>query len=188
MITQAHKNNLKNLDPIELGKIRVAHESNKREAFDGMRAYHLSEINHKKDAIDILKTILTTEAIIFGGLVAGISKGVIHVSDMILLGLSITGISCFSVISIVWTTILKINQDNKRYRSYKNEYLKERELIGLDDDLKAIGHESHWNQKIDENKTGYSYTNIILVWLGISVILVAIFGAVVVNLAANKIG
>ena len=45
------------------------HKANMRQAFDGMRAYHNSEIAHKKDAIEILKTILTTTVLVYGGLV-----------------------------------------------------------------------------------------------------------------------
>ena len=45
--------------------------------FDGMRAYHQSEIAHKKDAIDILKSILTTTILIDGALISTIiSKNV----------------------------------------------------------------------------------------------------------------
>ena len=57
-------------------KKRATHEANKREAFDGMRAYHQSEIAHKKDAIDIIKAILATTVVIFIGLVSAVFSAV----------------------------------------------------------------------------------------------------------------
>ena len=182
---------LKNLSPVELGKIRVAHEQNKREAFDAMRAYHNSELSHKKDAIDILKTILTSSVLIYAGLVASLDNRIANDQSMITLGWALGLIIAISTISITWTTILKIKEDNKRYRQFKAEYIRERELIGLDDDLEAIGHQTHWKKIINENKTGYSYTNLILIWLAIMIVLIGFFGSLVLQeaiKAKNQMG
>ena len=46
------------------------HRSNKREAFDGMRAYHQGELSQKNDCIEILKAILTVSLLAYGGLLA----------------------------------------------------------------------------------------------------------------------
>lgn len=44
------------------------HLSNYRIAFDAMRAYHQSEIEHKKDMIAILNSILLSFITVFAGI------------------------------------------------------------------------------------------------------------------------
>ena len=166
---------------------RSVHEQNKREAFDGMRAYHQSEISHKKDAIDILKTYLTTIVIIYAGLVAGISGKIIDNTYIILLGWAVALLNGLACWLIVRTTNFKIDSDNRKYKQYRDEYVVERSIIGLDDDLTAHGHTSHWIETTDTPPlSGYNYTKKIINWFGITIAAVGLFGAIVISLASAK--
>ncbi len=167
---------------------RSVHEQNKREAFDGMRAYHQSEISHKKDAIDILKTYLTTVVIIYAGLVAGITGKIIDNNYIVLLGWAVAllnGIACWAIIR---STNFKIDKDNRKYNQYRDEYIVERAITGLENDLKEHGHVSHWIEAQEEPViSGYNYTKKIINWFGITIVAVGLFGAIVISLAAVKL-
>ncbi|MEW8631480.1 MAG: hypothetical protein AB2556_11905 [Candidatus Thiodiazotropha sp.] len=45
---------------------------NKREVFDAMRAYQASELAHKTDAINFLKTILTVTVVLYGAILGAL--------------------------------------------------------------------------------------------------------------------
>src|SRR5690606_39857689 len=83
------------------GKIET-HQQNKREAFDGMRAYHQSEILHKGHAIEVLKTILTAILTIYVGLAASAVSG--QIEKKVIIGTAIIVFIATSVcaILIVW--------------------------------------------------------------------------------------
>ena len=159
---------------------RSTHEANKREAYDGMRAYHQSELAHKKDAVDILKTILTTSVVIFGGLVGFVMSARINATIVIVAAWTIAVLISLAVGVIVFFTNKKIDEDNRRYRKYRDEYIKERELIGLEDDLKKAGYISAYVEAGCPEKTGYHHTKNILKSFGCIVIVVAIVGVVFV--------
>lgn len=156
----------------------TVHEANKREAFDGMRAYHQSEIAHKKDAVDILKAILTTTIILYGGVLSVAISGKIGVLYAIYTGWTLAVLIGLSVSLVVGVTNRKIDEDNKRYRKYRDEYVLERKLLGLESDLSKEKYTSAWVEEHDPTKTGYHHTkNILRVFAGM-IFLVAIVGSV----------
>lgn len=179
-MTQTEINALKATNYADLDVRRQSHESNKREAFDGMRAYHSSEIEHKKDAIEILKTILTSSILIYSGLLAAIYGKLVKNEYIICLDFVVTALIVMSVFTIVWTTIVKINADNKRYGEYRAEYVIERDILGLEDDLKAMQFTSKWLKPSDPDKTGFHFTKLILIWYGITILTIAAVGAIIV--------
>lgn len=164
---------------------RTTHELNKKEAFDGMRAYHQSELSHKKDAIEILKTLLTSCILIFTGLLASVYAGLAKTEYILYLAIAITGITGLACFLIVWTTNRKIEQDNGRYRKYLAEYVVERDILALEDDLKAAGHTSTWVMPSNPDKSGFHYTKLILRWFGWIIFMIAIAGSVIVYFAIS---
>ena len=108
------------------------HRSNKREAFDGMRAYHQSELSQKNDCIEILKAILTVSLLAYGGLLA-----IVHGRQLDITsgepGLSSSSPSpaSRSLGRYCRATNAKIEQDNARYRKYQDEYKLERQALKL---------------------------------------------------------
>ena len=155
---------------------RQTHEANKREAYDGMRAYHHSEIAHKKDAVDIIKTILTTTIILYAGLVGSSVAGEIAVCLALVAAWLIAILVVIGVCTIVIFTNKKIDQDNKRYRKYRDEYVRERQFLGLEQDLSLNGYTSAWVEQQDPNRTGYHHTKNILRAFAAIVIVVALVG------------
>lgn len=159
------------------------HEANKREAFDGMRAYHQSEIAHKKDAIEILKAVLATTVIIYGGLLSAVMTVKIYPDTALYAAIAIAAMVGIASSLIVGITNRKIDEDNKRYRKYREEYVLERRLIGLEKDLRASGYISAWNEEHDPNRTGYHHTKNILRALGWIIFVVAVVGVFFVHFA-----
>jgi hypothetical protein len=156
------------------------HRANKREAFDGMRAYHQSELSHKKDCIDILKAILTTMLVAFGGILA-----VVHSKqlDFDLARSASLLLLCFVALSVagtVWATNTKISQDNARYRRYQSEYRLERLALKLEEDLWSEGFTSAWFEPLNSYKSGYHYTKIILRVFGLLIVSAAVLATLVV--------
>lgn len=153
------------------------HIANMRQAFDGMRAYHNSEIAHKKDAIEILKTILTTTVLVYGGLVGLVVSQ--QIDGCFAFRTSIVLIFCviLAVFFIAHITNIKIDNDNKRYRDFFKEYLVERELLLVEEYVRKAGiiYPPH-----DPNKTGYHHTKKIIRRFGFIIVTVAIIGSVFV--------
>lgn len=160
---------------------RTAHEQNKREAFDGMRAYHQSEIAHKKDAIDILKTILTSSLSLFTGLLATVFVAKIDTTYILYVSWIVTALVGVAAWNIVHSTNRKIDQDHARYQKYAQEYTLERRIIGLEDDLEKQGHTSAWVAVTQGGKSGYHHTKNILTGLGWIVFMVAFVASVIIN-------
>lgn len=125
------------------------HLQNKDETFRAMRAYHQSEIDHKKDAVEILKSILTASILVYGGLFGLLLKDNISVNIVQLAGFTTIWINSFIAFNIVLKTNKKIREDNIQYCLHFFEYRKEREILGLDSDLLHNGFESksHFYQK-----------------------------------------
>lgn len=155
---------------------RQTHEANKREAYDGMRAYHESEIAHKKDAIDIIKTILTTTVILFAGLVGSATTEKIAIELALITSWIIAILVGIATSTIVLFTNRKIDQDNRRYRKYRDEYVKERELIGLEGDLRESGYTSAWVEPQIPERTGYHHTKNIIRAFATIVFVIALVG------------
>jgi hypothetical protein len=162
---------------------RETHEANKREAFDGMRAYHQSEISHKQDAITILQTLLTSTILIYGGLIGAIIARELDPDFGLAAGVFLVLLIGAAVILVVAITNKKIDADNGRYRQFRSEYLAERHLLGLDDDLK--GDASAWS-KPTAAVGGYHHTKAILRVFGGLVVGASIVGAIAVAGVVNS--
>ncbi|MDM8159161.1 hypothetical protein QUH73_04935 [Labilibaculum sp. K2S] len=163
------------------------HMRNKREAFDGMRAYHLSEIEHKKDAVEMIKTILTVTILVYGGMLGMIISGKVPLAffSSLCLALLLFCTVCFISYKIVSVTNLKISKDNARYRKYAEEYVKERDILELDADLQLQDYCSAWKEVKDLNKTGFYFTKSILsVFAGLPII-ISIIGSVFIVYVSN---
>ncbi|MCW8092123.1 hypothetical protein [Alteromonas sp. ASW11-130] len=155
----------------------AVHEANKREAFDGMRAYHQSEIAHKKDAVDILKAILTTTIVLYGGVLSVVISGNIDNSYAIYTGWTLVVLIGLSVALVVGVTNRKIDEDNKRYRKYRDEYVLERKLLGLESDLLNENYTSAWIEEHYPTKTGYHHTKNILRVFAAMIFFVSLVGS-----------
>lgn len=134
---------------------------NKREMFDGMRAYHQSEINHCNHAITMLLSIAAgAGAVVFAILFQEYTPKNIGIISW---GLFIV-VSVFSL-TIAATSHLKINGDHKAYSSFGREYVKSSILLGLYD--KKVPYESEnmevlkTSQNIGQGN-GYKETQIII--------------------------
>jgi phage shock protein PspC (stress-responsive transcriptional regulator) len=146
----------------EFKKKIETHQQNKREAFDAMRAYHLSEISHKGHAIDILKSIMTTVLTVYAGLVVSFATDAIDPQIIRLISLLIfLTTSVFSHL-IVWATNEKIASDNTRYDAFREEYKAERRILCLDQELLGAEFQSAWLTPQDRKRSGYQFTARIL--------------------------
>ena len=138
------------------------HKLNKREAFDGMRAYHQSEISHKKDCIDILKSILTSTLAVYGGIIGLALSEKIQQREALSTAFIILFFTMTAVLGVVWSSNKKIDQDNKRYGKYQDEYKLERLILRLEEDMWERSYISAWFEPKNPNKSGYHYTKVIL--------------------------
>jgi len=175
--------------------MRQIHEQNKREAFDGMRAYHQSEIAHKGHAVEMLKAILSASILVYGGLFGLVLSQQINL-DLIqmaaILTILINSAIAFSISNI---TNIKIKNDNIRYCIYNFEYRKERELLGLEADLIDVDFISESQrinninlknpttktnkeqcEKMSNMDSGHKYTQNILVNFALMITVVCIIG------------
>lgn len=109
------------------------HRLNYRIAFDAMRAYHNSEIEHKKDMISILNSFFLSIITVFTGIFVFLLKEYTSVY----FSLSIITIPAIMLIYIVLIVRLKssnkgkIIADNKRYEKFRLECIAERKHLGL---------------------------------------------------------
>lgn len=155
------------------------HEANKREAFDARRAYHNSEIAHKKDAVEILKTVLTIIILVYGGLIGLVFSDKIDVCLARHISLALLIFISLSVYIIVMITNKKIDKDHQRYKDYTEEHFFERKFLKIDDDLEKVGYKPvNISQLINPDKSGYEYTKDILIAFGFIIVFVAIIGSV----------
>jgi hypothetical protein len=102
-------------------------EANKREMFDGMRAYHQSEIEHKRDAIEVLKALLAGAGAVYAAIIIPSNK--IPYAGWLAAGISAA--ITFATISIVRSTNAKIARGHLVYQSFGDEYMRTCRLLGL---------------------------------------------------------
>ncbi len=111
---------------------RTTLENAAKEAFEGMRAYHRSEIDHKRDAIAILTTVLAGN----GGLVAagfgalGRANGI---GWPIIAGVAVLVFTATIILvqQIMAATQQKIEADGQRYQEFKAQSIAAKKLLGL---------------------------------------------------------
>ncbi len=155
---------------------------NKREMFDGMRAYHQSEISHSNHAITMLLSIsgvagTAVLAILFQPTLP------VHAQE-IAWGLFVVVLAFSLAISI--TAHIKITGDHKVYSSFGQEYVKTSILLGLYE--KEVPMTADKSEKLKINKQigqgkGYQKTQaIIWTFSGILVSLTFLFAILLKNL------
>lgn len=157
---------------------RSTYEQNKREMFDGMRAYHLSEQQHKRDAVNFLKTILTVVVAMNGALFGAALSPNIDVAHFMSLSWVITLIAFTIVCLIVNTANKKIKEDNAVYQKFGSEYTRVCCILDLDKQVKKDGV-SIDVKIIDPDKPigkgdGYKETINIITATGCSIVLIAL--------------
>lgn len=111
---------------------RATLENAAKEAFEGMRAYHRSEIDHKRDAIAVLTTMLAGN----GGLVAAGFGALDHADKIgwwpIALVASLVFLTTVLLVRrIVAATNDKIEADGRRYQEFKAQSISAKRLLGL---------------------------------------------------------
>lgn len=111
---------------------RTTLENAAKEAFEGMRAYHRSEIDHKRDAIAIITTVLAGN----GGLVAAGFGALGRASGIgwtIIAGVAVLVFTATVVLvqQIMTATQKKIEADGLRYQEFKAQSIAAKRLLGL---------------------------------------------------------
>ena len=111
---------------------RATLENAAKEAFEGMRAYHRSEIDHKRDAITILTTVLAGN----GGLVAAGFGALGRASAIGWMPIAAIAIIVFAATAILVQQIMtatqkKIEADGARYQEFKAQSIAAKKLLGL---------------------------------------------------------
>jgi hypothetical protein len=112
--------------------VRGTLEMAAEEAFAGMRAYHRSEIDHKRDAITVLTTVLAGN----GGLVAAGFGALGHADRIGWLPIAAVAVVVFAATAILATQIVnatndKIESDGRRYQEFKAQSISAKRLLGL---------------------------------------------------------
>lgn len=101
---------------------RSTFEQNKREMFDGMRAYHVSEHQHKRDAVNFLRSILGIAAGIYGVIISTFFTELVSVGNPIPLVWVILFFIGLVVFLVVNSTNKKIEANHEVYKVYGDEY------------------------------------------------------------------
>ncbi len=143
------------------GVSQSIHLQSYRMAFDGMRAYHTSELHHKRDSINILNGFLASMIPVFGGVVYYIlfNKSSCFISWLMIAGASF--IYYYSIYVVLKTTKEKLKSDNDSYVQWKNEAIAERKALKLDssiqDSIKESNGDGYWDKE-KNNGLGYIKT------------------------------
>ena len=166
------------MDPTDT-ELRVTWDANKRELFDAMRAYHDSELAHKRDAIGMLTTLLTAIGAVFAAIIVP-EKPIPYAG---ILAWSIAAVTGALAAVIVSSTNRKIQEDHRLYANFGDEYVRQCDALGLFDDI-AIGEK---REPIKERSRighgrGYVHTQRIVRSVGIAISTLAVFGAVFIQL------
>jgi hypothetical protein len=132
---------------------------NKREMFDGMRAYHQSEISHTNHAITMLLAISgAAGAVVLAILFPQVTPN--HVPE-IAWGLWV--VTSALAMNVAVTAHVKISSDHKVYAGFGDEYVRTCELLGFyecaEGSKKEIGLKK--NRHIGQGK-GYRKTQAII--------------------------
>ncbi len=175
---------------------RSTHEQNKSERYSKMLAVQDSEIAHKGHAVDMLKGLLQTSILVYGALFGLILQKGIDLTIVQFVGISTIFVNSYLASQIVKTTNEKIRQENIQYCLHYFEYRKERQILGLEDDLIESGFisESEKINRINDNSktkegnlsickklslgqnAGHIYTQNILINFSRIITFVCIFG------------
>lgn len=137
------------------------HRLNYRMAFDAMRAYHSSEIEHKKDMIAILNGILVAIVTVYAGVFIFILKEDVtpYYGIFYLIILVITLLFYVLIKELKSSNKEKIEADNDRYEKFRRECEAEREHLGLKAffDLSYPDSEIYWKEPSGKARKGSGY-------------------------------
>lgn len=101
---------------------RSSYEQNKREMFDGMRAYHGSEHQHKRDAVNFLRSILGVAAGVYGVIIGSFFTPDLTIEYATPLAWGILFFVALVIFITVNATNRKIKADHNIYKRYGAEY------------------------------------------------------------------
>lgn len=124
------------------------HRENYRISFDAMRAYHVSEIEHKRDMIAILNGIMAIIVTVYGGIFyVVIQDKLLTIKFVLLFSLPILMIVINVLIALLLkSSIRKLEGDNNRFERFRNECIIERNYLGLSKYYEKVGNENlYWN-------------------------------------------
>ncbi len=163
------------------------HEQNKREAFDGMRAYHTSEIEHKGHTVEVIKTLLTVVVSAYGGLIALILNNKASRCQGVGAAIVLLMFVAVVVFIVLHYTNKKIDSDHNSYENHRSEYIAERKLLESDS-LFGEGYKTHWQPRSAGVTSGYSHTKRLNFAFGSIVIAAALIGSILAIVASvNKL-
>lgn len=152
-----------------------------------MRAYHESEIAHKGQTFEVIKTLLTLVVAAYGGLIALILKAELApLSAQLAAVVLLVGVFVM-VVFVVRKTNAKIDSDHTSYERHRDEYLAERKVLDLDSALESVGHHTHWTPRPVAAPTGFFHSKNLTVTLGAIVVLAAVFGAFLAGVASETL-
>lgn len=145
-------------------------EENKREMFDGMRAYHESENKHKADAILMLTAMLAATGGVFAAILAPGFQAESATTVAALLAIAAT----IGVVWVVLSTNEKIDADHSRYAEFGAEYVQTCKLLGLYSPITSGSHTATLkeNERIGQG-VGYKKTKAVLNGFGTFIVLIA---------------
>lgn len=158
---------------------------NKREMFDGMRAYHQSEISHANHAITMLLAIAgATGAAILAMLFP--EKLPEHLTEI---AWGLFFVVLLLSVAVAWTSQCKITSDHSTYEAYGKEYVITSKLLGFYDEIRVNGETKKIKNEEDIGKgKGYQNTQrIIRAFAGLLIILTLLFAILLSFHSAPKI-
>ena len=164
-------------------------ELNKREMFDGMRAYHESELSHKRDCINLFRSIFTGTIAAYAAVLGSIFSEKLKLDNVEPVAVSIFIIISFVTLILAIATNNKLAKDHSGYQRYLSEYAKECEYLGLRTTFVTIENKSEAIKKIPLNPAagpGYRYTQLIIDLAMLSIVTVSGMLAYLVIEMANK--
>lgn len=165
--------------------LRSSHEQNMREAFDAMRAYHVSELSHKRDAVAIFKTVLGMSVASYAGIVGGMLTPGLQVEKD--LAIAVTWVTVVVIAMICWIVARphnrKIYHDHLIYERFGTEYTRACEILGLTKALRN-GSEAIVVKQLNPARPigsghGYKKTQDIITGTAVSIFLLAVLLATV---------
>lgn len=136
------------------------HRLNYRMAFDAMRAYHSSEIEHKKDMITILNGILVSLITVYGGVFIFLLKEDIDRRYLFLIPALSTPLFFIVLIAKLKSSNKeKIEADHNRYEQFRRECEAEREHLGLKAffDTTYPNTDIYWKEPSGKTRQGSGY-------------------------------
>jgi hypothetical protein len=128
-------------------------------AFDAMRAYHCSEIEHKKDMISILNGIFLSIITVFAGIAYFIiTKDYVKYHRLVFLIIfAVTTLYVLLILALQKSNKAKIASDNARYEQFREECRQEREYLQLNSFFSTF--QTYWEMpSVFRDGTGHEVT------------------------------